>query len=115
MKEVAWLCKNNHVLGVIENVERSADGRTLKVTRLVLFRDAGLKDDRFSTGLAVGFDKLKQEPGEPTYHVIGRLVGTTEDIECSICGAKRTWHAGKAELDRLISMSRNGRKKSAAS
>jgi hypothetical protein len=70
-----WLCKKNgHALGIVVMDKTFVD-------RLLLFRAAVVVDEPYITG-TVALVSVK---------VIGEPEGTMRDIECDICGARRTW------------------------
>ena len=76
-----WMCKKEggHVLGLHVRVNEGG----LKLDKLLVFRNATLED---CLNKAV---------------VLGR-VEAMEEIECDICGSKRTWFIGEAALERFL-------------
>lgn len=73
-----WMCKkkNGHALGIII-VDRQL------VEHLLLFRKAS---DVEPVGMVKFSDNVK---------TIGAVEGTVHEIECDICGSKRTWWMDK--------------------
>jgi hypothetical protein len=93
-----WLCqqgKAGHVLGIKVRVRVEAEIRGRKkvyyVDRLIKLRNA--------------IDPQAEQPAE--VEVDCEIEGTTYDIRCTVCGARRTWWMGEAALDRFL----EGRKK----
>ncbi len=83
-----WKCKNNHVLGIIERVQVSSDGRKYHVTRLMLFRHAiDLEPESF----------VRLEDVD----VLANIEGTA-NIRCSCCNEIRTWWMGEAAMERFL-------------
>jgi hypothetical protein len=81
-----WLCKreDGHALGLHIRVER--------MDVLLEFREAVEVGD-VSDGKAVCLPKVG---------ISGQLEGTKRDIECTVCGEKRTWWMGEAALERFL-------------
>jgi hypothetical protein len=86
-----WKCKNNHLLGIVEQVQVSSNGSKYHVSRLILFRQAIDLDPKSTMSLA-------------DVDVIGNIEGTVMDIRCSVpgCGEVRTWWMGEASLERFL-------------
>lgn len=85
-----WMCKKHygHALGLHVR-ELQASGLWLDV--LLEFRAA----------VAVGMEK-DNKTVVLSAQISGALEGTKRDIECTICGSKRTWHMGEAALERWM-------------
>ena len=91
-----WKCKNGHVLGVRQNIERERaiapgmGGKAIRyhTARLMLYRRA--------------VDPQAASPAE--VDVIANVEGTTLDVRCDVegCGAVRSWFEGAAALERLL-------------
>lgn len=87
-----WLCqgKTGHVLGISVRVRVEAEIRGRKrvyyVDRLMKLRNA--------------IDVQAEEPAE--VEVDCEIEGTTYDIRCTVCGARRTWWMGEAALARFL-------------
>jgi len=79
-----WTCENGHLLGVMRR-ERIARGKA-KGYRLYLLRNAEAQ-------MPDNFAPLAW---------IGRLEGTMRNIQCSCCGAEKTWWANKAATEGLL-------------
>lgn len=77
-----WMCKRDdgHALGII--LFEKIDGRA--VERLLLFRSS----------MAFGVN-MKKTVALPPMKTMGLAEGTIHDIECDVCGAKRTWWMDK--------------------
>jgi hypothetical protein len=84
-----WTCKNNHLLGIIEQAVVSGKSGKYHVSRLILFRQA------IDLNSAVSLADVD---------VIGNIEGTVMDIRCSVpgCGEVRTWWMGAASLERFL-------------
>lgn len=83
--EKAWKCPNGHTLGVARR--EKIGGRWL--TRLALYREA--VDETANDG---------DSPSAPD--VIAIVDGAAIDVQCSICGATRTWSVGQDALEHLL-------------
>lgn len=87
-----WLCqgKAGHVLGVSVRVKVEVKIRGQKriyyIDRLMKLRNA--------------IDPQAEEPAE--VEVDCEVEGTTYDIRCTVCGARRTWWMGEAALTRFL-------------
>lgn len=86
-----WLCKREgHALGVVLRVTEHGHYEY----RLALFRHA--VEARRDAIIGA--------------RVIASLTGTAYDIECEICGARRTWWWGAAGMERLLERREERRK-----
>ena len=85
-----WMCKRNdgHALGIILSGLERGDA----VERLLLFRET----------FAPGGDFKGKTLVLPLIKTMGLAEGTVHDIECEICGAKRTWWIDKKIAINLI-------------
>lgn len=85
-----WMCKKHdgHALGL--HVCVSVNNHF--VDQLLLFKDA----------VRVGETTDIKTVSMPDVKIKGTIEGTTYDLECEICGAKRTWWMGEAALERFI-------------
>jgi len=81
-----WMCKKHdgHALGIVVKDEHFVD-------RLLLFREAVTIDDQRKV---ISF---------PLVRIIGSPEGTMRDIECDICGSRRTWWIDRKKVAILLS------------
>lgn len=86
-----WMCKKHdgHVLG-LQVREKQENGAWLDL--LLEFRLA----------INVGDCVDKRIVALPDMRISGTVEGTKRDIECTICGSKRTWYMGYAALERFL-------------
>ena len=77
-----WMCKrkDGHAMGLIVTVSMVGG----LAEQLYLFRNA------VETPLMTGAK------------IMCRVDGTVHDIECEICGTRRTWYEGKGALKRAV-------------
>lgn len=92
-EQIAWKCKQGHVLGQVTRNGSNA-------SQLMLYRQA--------------IDLGAEEPEEP--QVLGVLdgVGGMYNIQCSVCGAIRDWDPDAEALRRLLQQyeyRRNGQRR----
>lgn len=97
-----WMCKKHdgHVLGL-----HIRDGDGDHYIDLLL---------EFRVAINVGKDEENKTVALPNVQISGMLEGTKRDIECTICGAKRTWWMDKKLVASLISPLYEGRVKHAS-
>lgn len=86
-----WMCKkqDGHVLGLQVRVNENG-----------LFLDV-LLEFRVAVNAGESFDK--KTIVLPDMPISGTVEGTKRDIECTICGSKRTWWMDKKLVANLIS------------
>lgn len=85
-----WMCRKQegHVLGLQVRVKENG-----------LFLDLLLE---FRVAINVEDCSGKKIITLPDMHISGTVEGTKRDIECTICGSKRTWWMGEAALERFL-------------
>lgn len=85
-----WMCKKHegHVLGLQVRVNEGGS-----------FLDLLLE---FRVAINVGDCSDKKIVELPEMLISGTVEGTKRDIECTICGSKRTWWMGEAALERFL-------------
>lgn len=84
-----WMCKKHdgHALGLHIRVKEN----DLHLDLLLEFRNA------------VNVESTEQKIFELIdVQTSGTLEGTKRDIECTICGSKRTWWMGEAAFERFV-------------